>query len=94
MLLEAMWPKARIMEVYANVIEYGVGVYGAQAAARTYFRKDTAKLTAAESARMAAVLPNPRKYSVAKPGPYVQRRARAIERQMRYLGGPAYLKEL
>jgi len=93
-LIETLWPKERILEVYANVIEYGDGVYGAQAAARTYFRKDAAKLTAAESARMAAVLPNPRKYSVAKPGPYVQRRARAIERQMRYLGGPAYLKEL
>ncbi|MCC7248080.1 MAG: monofunctional biosynthetic peptidoglycan transglycosylase [Lysobacter sp.] len=93
-LIETLWPKERILEVYANVIEYGDGVYGAQAAARTYFRKDAAKLTAGESARMAAVLPNPRKYSVAKPGPYVQRRARAIERQMRYLGGPAYLKEL
>ncbi|MBP6749650.1 MAG: monofunctional biosynthetic peptidoglycan transglycosylase [Xanthomonadaceae bacterium] len=93
-LIETLWPKERILEVYANVIEYGDGVYGAQAAARTYFSKDAAKLTAGESARMAAVLPNPRKYSVAKPGPYVQRRARAIERQMRYLGGQAYLKEL
>lgn len=93
-LIEALWPKERILEVYANVIEYGDGVYGAQAAARTYFRKDAKKLTAAESARLAAVLPNPRKYSVAKPGPYVQRRSRAIERHMRNLGGPAYLKEL
>ncbi len=93
-LIEMLWPKERILEVYANVIEYGDGVYGAQAAARTYFRKDAAKLTASESARLAAVLPNPRKYSVAKPGPYVQRRSRAIERQMRYLGGAAYLKEL
>jgi monofunctional biosynthetic peptidoglycan transglycosylase len=93
-LIETMWPKERILEVYANVIEYGDGVYGAQAAARTYFRKDAAKLTPSESARLAAVLPSPRKYSVVKPGPYVLRRSRAIERQMRSLGGPGYLKDL
>ncbi len=91
-LIEAMWPKQRIIEVYANVIEYGDGVYGAQAAARRFFGKDASRLTAAEAARLAAVLPNPRKYSVAKPGPYVQRRSRSIERQMRALGGPAYLQ--
>lgn len=90
-LIEAMWPKERIIEVYANVIEYGDGIYGAQAASRRFFGKDAAKLTAAEAARLAAVLPSPRKYSVAKPGPYVQRRSRAIERQMRALGGPEYL---
>jgi monofunctional glycosyltransferase len=91
-LIEALWPKQRIMEVYANVIEYGDGVYGAQAAARRFYGKDASRLTAAEAARLAAVLPNPRKYSVAKPGPYVQRRSRSIERQMRALGGPAYLQ--
>ena len=91
LLIETLWPKQRILEVYANVIEYGDGVYGAQAAARRYFGKDASKLSAAEAARLAAVLPNPRKYSVAKPGPYVQRRTRAIQRQMRALGGPAYL---
>jgi monofunctional glycosyltransferase len=93
-LIETLWPKRRILEVYANVIEYGDGVYGAQAAARTFFRKDAAKLSAAESARLAAVLPNPRKYSAKNPGPYVQRRSRGIERQMRALGSPAYLKDL
>lgn len=91
-LIEAIWSKARIMEVYANVIEYGDGVYGAQAAARRFYGKDASRLTAGEAARLAAVLPNPRKYSVAKPGPYVLRRSRAIERQMRALGGPAYLQ--
>jgi monofunctional glycosyltransferase len=91
-LIEAMWPKQRIMEVYANVIEYGDGVYGAQAAARRFYGKDASRLSAAEAARLAAVLPNPRKYSVAKPGPYVSRRSRSIERQMRALGGPAYLQ--
>ena len=90
-LIEALWPKARIMEVYVNVIEYGDGVYGAQAASRKFFGKDASQLGQAEAARLAAVLPNPRKYNAAKPGPYVQRRTRAIQRQMRALGGPAYV---
>ena len=92
-LIEVLWPKQRILEVYSNIAEFGDGVYGAEAAARTYFGKPAAKLTPSESARMAAVLPSPRRYSVAKPGPYVQRRARWIERQVRHLGGPAFLIE-
>jgi monofunctional biosynthetic peptidoglycan transglycosylase len=93
-LIEAMWPKHRIIEVYANVAEFGDGVYGAQAAARTYFRKDADRLSAAEAARMAAVLPSPRRYSITRPGPYVQRRSQAIQRQMRYIGGTEYLQRL
>lgn len=85
-LIETLWSKRRIIEVYANTAELGDGVYGAQAAARTYFRKDAGSLSAAEAARMAAVLPSPRRYSVARPGPYVQRRSNAIQRQMRYMG--------
>jgi monofunctional biosynthetic peptidoglycan transglycosylase len=94
LLIEAMWPKHRIVEVYVNVAEFGDGVYGAQAAARTFFGKDASRLSAAEAARMAAVLPSPRRYSIAKPGPYVQRRAQAIQRQMRYIGGTQYLQRL
>jgi len=94
LLLEAMWPKHRIIEVYANIAEFGDGVYGAQAAARTYFRKDASRLAAAEAARMAAVLPSPRRYSIVRPGPYVQRRSKAIQRQMRYIGGNGYLKQI
>lgn len=94
LLIEAMWPKYRIIEVYANVVEFGDGVYGGQAAARSFFRKDARKLTASESARLAAVLPSPKRYSAARPGPYVQRRARAIERQMRLIGGRGYLERL
>ncbi len=90
-LIEALWPKQRIIEVYVNTVELGNGVYGAQAAARTYFRKDAGRLSPAEAARMAAVLPNPRRYSIARPGPYVQRRSNAIQRQMRYMGGPGFL---
>ncbi len=93
-LIETLWPKRRILEMYANFAEFGDGVYGAQAAARTYFGKDARNLSAAESARLAAVLPSPRRYSVNRPGPYVQRRSNAIQRQMRALGGPAYLNDL
>ena len=93
-LIEALWPKHRIIEVYANIAEFGDGVYGAQAAARSYFRKDASRLGAAEAARMAAVLPSPRRYSIARPGPYVQRRSNAIQRQMRYIGGTDYLERL
>ena len=90
-LVEAFWPKARILEMYGNIAEFGDGVYGAEAASQRYFHKPAGKLTPSESARLAAVLPAPRRYSVAKPGPYVQRRARWIERQVRHLGGPGYL---
>lgn len=92
-LIELMWPKSRIIEVYVNIAEFGDGVYGAQAAARTYFGKDASQLTAAEAARLAAVLPSPKRYSVAQPGPYVQRRTRQIQQQMRQIGGVGYLEQ-
>lgn len=92
LLIEGLWPKQRILEVYANVAEFGDGVYGAEAAARAFFGKPAARLSAAESARLAAVLPSPKRYSARAPGPYVQRRAAWIERQARNLGGPAYLE--
>ena len=92
-LIEVLWPKQRILEVYANIAEFGDGVYGAEAASRRFFGKPASALTPSECARMAAVLPSPRRYNVGKPGPYVQRRARWIERQVRHLGGPSYLIE-
>lgn len=93
-LLELLWPKRRILEVYANIAEFGDGIYGPQAAARSFFRKDAAKLSSAEAARLAAVLPSPKRYNAARPGPYVQRRSSAIQRQMRYMGGSAWLRTL
>lgn len=90
-LIELMWPKARIIEVYVNIAEFGDGVYGAQAAARTYFDKDASQLAPVEAARLAAVLPSPRRYSAARPGPYVQRRTGQIQQQMRQIGGHSYL---
>ncbi|KAF1712908.1 monofunctional biosynthetic peptidoglycan transglycosylase [Pseudoxanthomonas sacheonensis] len=94
LLIELMWPKTRILEVYANIAEFGDGIYGAQAASRSYWRKDASRLSPAESARLAAVLPAPRRYSVARPGPFVQRRANWIQRQARQIGGPGYLQSL
>lgn len=93
-LIETLWPKRRILEVYANIAEFGDGIYGGQAAARSFFRKDASRLSAAEAARLAAVLPSPKRYNAARPGPYVQRRTNAIQRQMRYLGGSGYLRTL
>lgn len=91
-LIELLWPKARIIEMYANIAEFGDGVYGAQAASRQFFGRDASGLNANQCARLAAVLPSPKRYDAARPGPYVQRRARWIERQVRQLGGAAYLQ--
>ena len=59
-----------------------------------FFNKDAARLTPAEASRLAAVLPNPRRYDAGRPGPYVQRRSNAIQRQMRQLGGGAWVRTL
>lgn len=90
-LIEATWPKQRILEVYLNVVEFGDGIYGAEAAARRFFGKPASALTASESALLAATLPNPRRYRADNPGPYLRERQAWILRQMRQLGGPAYL---
>ena len=87
MLIETFWSKHRILEMYANIAEFGDGIYGAQAASRHFFGVDASQLTPAQSARLAAVLPSPRRYDARRPGPYVQRRTRGIERQMHHLGG-------
>jgi monofunctional biosynthetic peptidoglycan transglycosylase len=88
-LIEAVWSKHRILEMYANVAEFGDGIYGAQAASRHFFGKDASHLSASDSARLAAVLPSPIRYDAGKPGPYVQRRSNGIQRQMHHLGGAA-----
>lgn len=77
-LIETIWGKKRIMEVYLNSIEMGPGIYGAEAAAQRYFRVSAADLSDAQAARMAAILPSPLKWKAAKPGPYVKRRSRKI----------------
>lgn len=94
LLMEALWPKTRILEVYVNVAEFGDGIYGAQAAAKHHFGKNADQLGAGESARLAAVLPSPQRYSASRPGPYVQRRAQWIQRNARQIGGASYLEAL
>lgn len=80
--IETVWGKRRIMEVYLNVAEWAPGVYGAEAAARHWFGKSAADLTALEAARLAAILPSPRRYDASSPGPYVRRRASRIQAAM------------
>lgn len=93
-LLEALWGKRRILEVYLNVAQFGSGLYGAEAAARRYFDKPARALTRAEAARLAAVLPNPERYRVEAPSAYVRGRAQRILEQMDRLGGTAFLERL
>ena len=90
-LIELTWPKSRILEIYANIAEFGDGIYGAEAASRAFFGKSASGLTARESALLAASLPNPAKLRVDQPSSYMLKRAAWIERQVRQLGGPAYL---
>lgn len=91
--IELLWSKQRILEVYLNTVELGQGTFGVEAASQHFFGHPAASLSAAESARLAAVLPNPRAYSVVKPGPYVAGRASWIRRQMGQLG-TGYLRQL
>lgn len=93
-LIEALWPKERILEVYLNVAQFGPNVYGVGAASRIYFDKPAAELTAGEAALLAAVLPGPVRYRVAAPSDYVRARQAWIERQMGYLGGTGFLQEV
>ena len=82
-LIELFWSKERIIEVYLNIIEMGEGVYGAEAAARTYFNKPAKTLASGQAALIAAILPNPRKWSAANPSAYILRRQQWILSQMR-----------
>lgn len=77
-LIETLWGKRRIMEVYLNVAEMGAGTYGAEAAAQRYFGVSADQLTRAQAARLVAILPNPLKYKAVNPGRYVARRSRKI----------------
>uniref|UniRef100_UPI0025CC152A transglycosylase domain-containing protein n=1 Tax=Phenylobacterium sp. TaxID=1871053 RepID=UPI0025CC152A len=82
-LIEVGWGKERIMEVYLNSIEWGPGVYGAEAAAQKNFHVSAAKLTPIQAARLAAIVPKPLSWKAATPGPYMKRRAGKIDRNAR-----------
>jgi len=94
LLIETGWSKRRILEVYLNIVEFGDGIYGVEAASQAYFRKPAKRMTPSECALLAAVLPNPHRFKAAAPSPYIQGRQAWILRQMQQLGGEAVVKEL
>ena len=77
-LIEALWPKKRILQAYLNLADWGHGNFGAEAAARAYFHTSAARLTEGEAARLAAILPDPDKWNAANPGPYVAGRSQIL----------------
>ena len=83
LFIDGMWGKRRVMENYLNTIEWGDGIFGAEAAARVRFGKRSIDLTPREAALLAAVLPNPHKWRVDPPGPYVTERAGTLQARMR-----------
>lgn len=93
-LIEALWPKQRILEVYLNSAEFGKGVFGVEAASRRYFRKSAAQLNRQEGALLASVLPAPKRLLVNKPSGFVRARQAWIGRQMTRLGGTTVLRNL
>jgi len=93
-LIELLWPKERILEVYLNIAQFGRGVYGVEAASEKFFRKPAAKLTRSEAALLAAVLPNPIRLRADQPSRYVLSRRDWILGQMRGLGGTEYLEQM
>ncbi|HSY45553.1 MAG TPA: monofunctional biosynthetic peptidoglycan transglycosylase [Steroidobacteraceae bacterium] len=93
-LIETLWPKERILEMYLNVAQFGDGIYGVQAAARRFWHKPALRLTSADAALLAAVLPSPLRLHAERPSRYVLQRRDWILGQMRDLGGAAYLRAL
>jgi monofunctional biosynthetic peptidoglycan transglycosylase len=93
-LIELLWDKKRILEVHINIVELGKDIFGVGVASLAYFKKPPSKLTLSQAALLAAVLPNPIKYSVIKPSGYVRGRQNWIIRQINSLGGPEYLKDI
>ena len=85
-LMELGWPKSRILEVYLNIVEFGPGIYGVEAAAQHYFGIPAARLTAYQASLLAAALPNPWRYQISPPSTYVSQRSSWIRQQMRQLG--------
>ncbi|AXT47682.1 MULTISPECIES: monofunctional biosynthetic peptidoglycan transglycosylase [Chromobacterium] len=87
-MLEAVLDKRRIFEIYLNVIEWGNGVFGAEAASRHYYRSSAARLSSAQAAKLAAMVPNPRYYDTHRAAPGLARKTRIIQRRMSYVELP------
>jgi monofunctional glycosyltransferase len=94
LLIETLWPKQRILEVYLNVAQFGRGIYGVGAASKVYFKKPAARMNSSEAALLAAVLPNPIRLRANAPSRYVRSRQQWILGQMRGLGGTSILRQL
>jgi monofunctional biosynthetic peptidoglycan transglycosylase len=94
LLIESTWSKKRILEVYLNIVEFGDGIFGVEAASRAFFGKPAKRLSASEAALLAAVLPNPHKFRANAPSEYVRGRQEWILGQMRQLGGDQVVKTL
>lgn len=92
--IETLWPKQRILEIYLNIVEWDDGVFGIQAAARHHFGIAPGTLSNQQAAQLAAVLPNPRRWSAASPPPHAVRRSHWIRQQSRQLGGAHYLRQM
>ncbi|MCT8151643.1 monofunctional biosynthetic peptidoglycan transglycosylase [Klebsiella aerogenes] len=90
--IETVWSKKRILTVYLNIAEFGDGIFGVEAAAQRYFHKPASRLTPAEAALLAAVLPNPIRFRADAPSGYVHSRQAWILRQMRQLGGEGFMQ--
>lgn len=93
-MIELIWGKKRILEVYLNVAEMGEGIFGIEAASQAYFKKPASKLTAQEASMIAAILPNPKKYRISPPSRYVSTRSGWIRRQMNNLRQDPDIAEL
>jgi monofunctional biosynthetic peptidoglycan transglycosylase len=89
-LIETIWPKRRILEVYLNIAEFGHGVFGIAAASETFYKKSPDRLTRTQSALLAAALPNPRQLRIDRPSTYMRARAGWILNQMSHLNPPAF----
>ena len=94
LLIETMWSKQRILEVYLNIVEFGPGIYGVGAASVALGHNSPAQLTQYDCADLAAVLPSPKRMSITNPSPYVNKRAGEINRQVQRLGGTGFLARL
>jgi monofunctional glycosyltransferase len=94
MLIETLWSKKRILEVYLNSVEFGDGIFGVEAASRAYFGKPASRIRPSEAAILAAVLPNPHKFKASAPSSYIRGRQAWILNQMQQLGGDGVVRKL
>lgn len=94
LMIELIWGKKRIIEVYLNIAETGKMTFGVEAASRKYYGHSAEELSTTEAARIAACLPNPIRFSVVSPSAYVNKRTQAIKRQMKGLGGKKFLRSI